>query len=307
MPLNVLPKHRPYRAAGAMFQIGLKPMDMPTWLDTGDDHAAFMAAKRQRLAGRPPVYYRSLPRSITAQSELLGMVAAQLAKHHRGSFEVKVGQIHDLLDGSLHPLAQQDHEPLEIAANVLEEDFILFEKQEGSDIITAASNAYTSSGRIVSCVGRDMHYAHDPVPGLNAQLAARIDRVLANVQVGAPVVRFNWFVTAIANRLYPEGSHHANAAASEEVAQALSADHSRAGELLHVRTERQTFVRLPETKALAFGIHTYSNPLSSLDGDDESLAAMHKLIGEYSEDRLRYSGLHAIKAPLQRWIEDRLT
>ncbi len=300
------PKHHPYRNAGAMFQIGLKPMDMATWLDTGRDHAAFMAEKRQRLAGRPLVYYRSLPQSIVAQGELLRLVVAHLAVHHRSSFDVAAHRVRDRIDGSLHSLDQKSLEPLEIVANLLEEDFVLFEKQDGQDIITAASNAYTSSGRIVSCVGRDMHYAHDPVPGLNAQLAARIDRVLANVQAGAPVVRFNWFVTAIADRLYPEGSHHANATASEDVAKLLAEDHTRAGDVLHVRTERQTFVRLPETRALAFGIHTYSDPLSSLAGDAESLTAMHRLISEYSEDRLRYAGLHAIKVPLLRWIEDRL-
>lgn len=300
------PKHHPYRTAGALFQIGLKPMAMATWLDTGEDHSTFMAAKRLRLAGRPPTYYRSMPQSVAAQNELLGIVVAHLAAHHPDQFEVSQGRVRDRLDGSSHLLDDLGMESLEIAANLLEEDFILFEKQEARDIITAASNAYTSSGRIVSCVGRDMHYAHDPVPGLNAQLAARIDRVLANVQAGAPVVRFNWFVTVIQNRLYPEGSHHANATASEKVAQALAQDHDRAGELLHVRTERQTFVRLPETRALAFGIHTYSDPLSSLEGDDESLAAMHRLIGEYTEDRLSYSGLTAIKLPLLRWIEDRV-
>lgn len=298
------PKHHPYRNAGAMFQIGLKPMEIATWLDIGADHAGFMVEKRKRVHGRPPLYYRSLPRSLDAQIELLENAISHLLEHHSGRYRRERDGLRDTIDGSVH--AGGHCEPLELLGQVVEEDFILFERIDSVDMITAASNAYTSSGRIVSCVGRDMHYAHDPVPGLNTQLAARIDRVLANVQAGAPVVRFNWFVTAIHNRLYPEGSHHANATASEEVARVLAEDHNRAGELLHVRTERQTFVRLPETRALAFGIHTYSDPLSSLSGDGKSLAAIHRLIEEYSEDRLRYSGLTAIKAPLLQWIEDQL-
>ncbi len=301
------PKHRPYRQAGAIYQIGLQPMDMAEWLDLGPDHASFMAEKRVRLSGRPPTYYRSVPESFQAQAELRDVVVAWLLAHRPNSFHMAGRAFIDMVDGSQHALDEVTLEPLELTANILEEDFILFEKRDGADIITAASNAYTSSGRIVSCVGRDMRYAHDPVPGLNAQLGPRVDRVLANVKAGGPVVRFNWFVTAIASRLYPEGSHHANATASEEVARALTDDYTCAGDRLWVRSERQTFVRLPETGALAFGIHTYSDPLSSLADDTESLAAMYRLIGEYSEDRLRYSGLLAIRAPLLTWIEQQLS
>lgn len=290
-----------------MFQIGLQPMDMATWLDTGPDHASFMAEKRARLSGRPAVYYRTVPASRAAQAELRDAVVAQLLAHHPESFRMAEGELLDLSDGCRHALDHDALEPLEVTGNIVEEDFILFEKRDGADIITAASNAYTSSGRIVSCVGRDMRYAHDPVPGLNAQLGPRIDRVLAHVKADGPVVRFNWFVTAIASRLYPEGAHHANATASEEVARALTMDYACAGDRLWVRTERQTFVRLPQTGALAFGIHTYSDPLSTLADDTESLAAMHRLIGEYSEDRLGYSGLLAIRAPLLRWIEQHLS
>ena len=274
------------------------------WLETGADHISFMKAKRARLEGLPALFYGCVPSSRPAQAELLGLATAHLVANHGGNFTLDDGRLHDHLDGSRHALAGS--EPLEVLGRVLEEDFILIEKVDGADIISAASNAYTTSGRIVSSVGRSMRFAHEFVPGLNDQLGARIDRVLANVQTGAPVVRFNWVLTSIADRLFPEGSHDANVEASERAAEALDDDHRRAGEMLWVRVERQTFVRLPETRALAFGIHTYSHPLSSIADDGESLAALHRLVGEYSEDRLRYSAMLAIRAPLMRWLEDRL-
>ena len=296
-----LPKHRPYRTASAAFEIGLKPMPMESWLDIGRDHAAFMAAKRSRLEGLPPLFYDSLPTSRPAQSELRDMVVAHLVQEHRGSFIVEQGRLRDQLDGSAHDLS--DGEPLEVLHKIVEEDFILIERVEGNDIISAASNAYTTSGRIVSSVGRSMRFAHEMVPGLNDQLAARIDRVLANVQTNAPLVRFNWVLTSIADRLFPEGAHDANVEAAERTAVALEDDYGRAGDLLWLRVERQTFVRLPESRALAFGIYTYSHSLSSLAQDSESLAALHRLIGEYSQDRLIYSAMLAIKTPVMRWLE----
>ena len=68
----------------------------------------------------------------------------------------------------------------------------------------------------------------------------------------------------------------------------------------------RAFMRLPQTMALAFGIHTYSDPLSSLADDRESLAALHKLLGDYTDERLSYSAMLDLRAPVLRWIEDRL-
>ena len=301
------PRHRPYlAAAAAAFEIGLRPMEMAEWLDTGPDHAAFMAAKRARLAGCPPLYYRTLERSRTAQADLLAHVTGHLLAHHADAFSGDQRSLHDRLDGSRHDLADPAREPLDVLGGLIEEDFVLFGREEGRDIVIAASNAYTSSGRIVSCVGRDMHFAHEPVPGLNEALAQRIDRVIGNVQAGKPVVRFNWFVTPIASRLFPERSHAANIAASEEAARLLKADYRRAGDVLNLRVERQTFLRLPETGALAFGIHTYSDPLASIAGERDSLAALDRLLGEYSEARLAYGGMLATRASIMRWIAERL-
>ena len=298
------PRHRPYRQAGAAFQIGLRPMPPETWLETGPDHAAFMAAKRQRLAGLPPQFFRAMPESRAAQAELRDAVVAHLLAQHTEHFTRSGDVLEDRIDGSRHDLA--DAMPLALLGRILEEDFILFQTIDGQDLITAACNAYTSSGRIVSSVGRGMHFAHDPVPGLNEQLGPRIDRVLANVQVGTPVVRFNWFLTPISARLFPDGPHDANVAMVRKVAASLAGDHRRCGDRLWIRSERQTFMRLPQTMALAFGIHTYSDPLSSLADDRESLAALHKLLGDYTDERLSYSAMLDLRAPVLRWIEDRL-
>ena len=304
--MTELPRYRPYLGAAAGYEIGLRPMEMRDWLDVGADHAAFMAAKRARLAGCPPLYYRTLESSRPAQAELLRMVAANLRQHHGDIFSGDEGGLVDHRDGSRHDLGDPVREPLDILGGLAEEDFVLFDPAAGPALMIAASNAYTSSGRIVSCVGQGMHFAHEPVPGLNDALAARIDRVIGNVQVGKPVVRFNWFVTPIASRLYPAHSETEHVSRQQEVARLLSDDPIRAGSLMWLRVEHQSFVRLPETGALAFGIHTYSDPLSAIEDDRDSLAALQRLLASYSEERLDYGGMLATRAPILRWIADRL-
>ena len=138
-------------------------------------------------------------------------------------------------------------------------------EQSGQTLrITAASNAYSTSGRLVAAVGHGMDWAHERVPRLTEKLGSRIDRVLGSIHAAAPCERFNWQITPLATVFFPhDDPHAANAAAMHEVLDELRRNPGRAGELLWMRAERQTLRRLPDSKAVAFSLHTYSDPLSS--------------------------------------------
>lgn len=300
------PLHRPYLSSGVLFQIGTRPMDPSQWLAIGPDHGSFLREKRARLNANPLPFYRTTPGSLPAQIELRDRVVAYLLAQHADVFAMVDGRLVDRVEGNAHELDSPGVEPLALISQFLEEDFILLQQVDGQDLITAASNAYSSSGRIVSSVGRSIPWAHKFVPTLNEQLGPRIDRVLGNIKVDAPVERFNWLLTPIASRLFPENPHAANTAAVDNINAALANEPSRAGEILWIRVERQTLLRLPESGALAFSIYTYSDPLSSIAGDRESLAAMHSLIGSYSEDRMNYAAMAPIRGPVLKWLESQL-
>ena len=70
-----------------------------------------------------------------------------------------------------------------------------------------------------------------------------------------------------------------------EILADLCRDPSRAGELLWIRVERLTLVRLPGSAALAFSLHTYSDPLSYVQSDGESVRAILALLKGYSDER----------------------
>lgn len=295
------PVPRPYRHDRAIFQIGLQLMDMASLLDFGDDHVAFMAAKRRRMQGRPEQFYASTKESLSAQSELLEIIVAQLRDVHAAHFTVEGSIVENLIDGTAHRLGDPDREPLEIAADLTEEDLILLDVREGDVIVAAASNAYSTTRRIVSSVGRSMRFAHEYVPGLNDGLGSRIDRVLANLKAGLPVVRYNWAVVAGRERLAPSTTPDHSA-----VAALVKADHRAAGNFLSLRSERQKFIRLPKSGKVAFLLYTFSSPLSDIADDRESLEGIHRLLGEYSPERLRYSGMDRFAEPLKRWLFERL-
>jgi hypothetical protein len=97
--------------------------------------------------------------------------------------------------------------------------------------------------------------------------------------------------------------HAANAAAMHGICDSLRESPDRAGDLLWIRVERQTLSRLPDSGAVAFSLHTYSDPLSSLRSDVESVRAMLGLLHGYSEERWKYSEMDIVREPVIRWLE----
>ena len=270
------------------------------WILPSPNYPEVMREKRARLR-EPGRLYASLPNSLDAQRELSRRVVDHLLKDHAEAFELDGRALISRLDGARTEL--DGGEPLWQLSQIIEEDFMLLQELEGTLTITASSNAYSSSGRLVAAVGHDINWAHIPVPALTDKLGGRIDRVLGSVHEKTPSERFNWQVTPIGTLFFPaDDPHHANAAAMRRVVAQLREDPQRAGELLFIRVERQTLSRLPESKAVAFSLHTYSDPLSSLGGVPGGEQAILALLEAYSEERWRYSEMHIIREPLLAFL-----
>ncbi len=298
------PLYRPYRLAGADFQLGLRPIRPETWILIGEEHAAMMRQKWARLDHHREFYYRTMADSLPAQRELRDRVAAHLVSDHAGCFEKSASVVRSLRTGRALDLEDNSVEPLLQLSYLIEEDFMLLQDIGGTLTITAASNAYSSSGRLASAVGHEMAWAHEPVPQLTQKLGSRIDRVVGSIHAAAPCERFNWQITPMASVFFPPNDPHAaNAAAMHAAVLELKRDPTRVGELLWMRVERQTLMRLPGSKAVAFSLHTYSDPMSSLRSDLASIRAILTLLKNYSEERWKYSEMDIAREPLMAWLE----
>jgi dimethylamine monooxygenase subunit A len=297
------PAYRPYRWATADFQLGLRPIKATQWMLLEEDYSATMREKRARMAEFPELYYGTLPCSLEAQHELRERVAAHLAADYPQHFRRSGRALQCVIDGAQYDLQDDSMEPLQQMSRFIEEDFMLLQEIDGAQIITAASNAYSSSGRLVASVGKNVAWAHEPVPQLTTKLGPRIDRMIGSIHADTPCERFNWQVTPLSTKFFPHEAHAANAEAMRQVCDALRRNPERAEELLWIRVERQTLSRLPESRAVAFTLHTYSDPLASLRGDVESLRAMLTLMRAYSDERLAYSEMNFVRDSVITWLE----
>jgi len=296
------PAYQPYRWASVDFTIGLRPVRKSEWIQFSPHHADNMRAKRSRLGAQCDRYYRTLPESLHAQRELRDLVVAHLVTDHADRYALSGATLTSRHESRAWRLDDPQTEPLRQLSDVTEEDFMLLEERDGVMRITASSNAYSSSGRLVSAVGETVHWAHIPVPTLSDKLGVRIDRVLSSVHEDTPCERFNWQVTPLATLFFPDDPHRANANAMQAVRDALYREPARAGELLFIRVERQTLSRLPASRAVAFSLHTYSDPLSVLAGDPQAALSMLRLLEGYSESRWHYSEMDVVRQPLLDYL-----
>jgi len=298
------PLYRPYRWASADFQLGLRPIRPENWILIGADHVEMMRQKHDRLNRFRPYYYRTLAESLPAQRELRNRVTAHLLSDHPDSFQCTGSVVRSVLTNQTLDPNDDTIEPLLQLSYLIEEDFMLLDENDGIPRITAAANAYSSSGRLVTSVGHGMEWTHAPVPQLTQKLGSKITRVIRSVHAATPCERFNWQLTPMASVFFPhDDPHAANAAAMQHISAELHRDPARAAELLWIRVERQTLSRLPNSNAVAFSLHTYSDPLSSIQSDLESLRAIWALLSDYTEERWKYSEMDIVREPLMRWLE----
>ena len=298
------PLYRPYRWASADFQLGLRPIRPENWILIGADHVEMMRQKHDRLNRFRPYYYRTLAESLPAQRELRNRVTAHLLSDHPESFQSTGSVVRSVLTNQTLDPNDDTIEPLLQLSYLIEEDFMLLDENDGIPRITAAANAYSSSGRLVTSVGHGMEWTHAPVPQLTKKLGSKITRVIRSVHAATPCERFNWQLTPMASVFFPhDDPHAANAAAMQHISAELHRDPARAAELLWIRVERQTLSRLPNSNTVAFSLHTYSDPLSSIQSDLESLRAIWALLSDYTEERWKYSEMDIVREPLMRWLE----
>jgi dimethylamine monooxygenase subunit A len=228
---------------------------------------------------------------------------SHLLADHGKHFALSDGILASKVSGDTWNLQDESKDPLWQISDFVQEDFMLLEEIDGQPLITAASNAYSSSGRLVASVGRGIRWAHEPVPTLTAMHGSRIDRILQSLHEDAPCARFNWQLTPLGSLFFSHDPHAANQSALRSVSVRLAKDPSLAPSLLHMRVERQTLRRLPETRAVAFSIHTYSDPLASLCSDTASLAALLRLLKSYPPERLQYNEMDSIHGAVIAWLE----
>lgn len=211
---------------------GTKPCDADDWLRVDEAYAAQMAYRTRLLNEKTDAVLSEHSGTTDTAAEVLAE-----ALHILPKLGFKVGQDQVICpDGrvvAINPAA-----PLHTLGHLVQEDICILEKQGDEHVMTSAVLCFPANWRLAEKIYRPLTGIHVPVPEYDANIARRVQRLFDGVQVGRPLWRFNKLRYLDADLHQPY---------KREVA----------GDMPFVRSERQCILRMPQSGAVVFTIHTH--------------------------------------------------
>jgi hypothetical protein len=233
---------------------GVQPCALEDWLLQDAVYGAQMAERDRLFATDRAAVHALTPAGLPAARELLDTLLDWLAA--RPGHAVTAAQV-VRPDGVVVPVDRDD--PLATAGRLVQQDLCLLQQAgDGDSVLTGAALCFPASWTLAEKIGQPMTRIHAPVPEYDAGIAARVQRMMAALRPGVILWRTNFNVYAV------PALHHPRPEAAPRIPGARN----------FLRSERQTFRRLPATGAVVFAIHTFVIPMDRLSpAAREGLAA----------------------------------
>ncbi len=226
------------------------------WLVVDEAYAAQMAHKAALIARHGPAVLRLDPAARPAAEELLDRILAELPA--LPGFEVRPEAV-ICPDG--RRVVPDRARPLETCARLVQEDLIVMQERPGSDehVMTAALLAFPASWTLDEKFLKPLTAIHKPVEGYAGDMARRVQRLFDAIHPERPLWRAN-FLRYHDPELYQPRRE---------------ADPRRppTGGASWMRVERQCLMRLEQSRAVVFSIHTFVLPWERLPDTDQQILA----------------------------------
>lgn len=237
--LNAPPEDPPWSGPRFKGIPGTAPVAPDGWVMVSDSYAGQMAERLRVMDAVPGAVIAALPDAAPAVAEAYGAVLALLASMAR--FEVGAKEVR-CPDG--RKVVLDASRPLETLGALVQEDLCILERQGDEYVLTAALLCFPAFWTLSEKIGRPMTVIHAPVASYTADAARRVGRLMEGVRPGRPILRHNGAYWHDATLFAPmtEAAHHA------------PGQPERGRDFY--RSERQCLVRLPQTGAVLFTIHT---------------------------------------------------
>lgn len=239
---EILQKTIPYNVLQPKALPGMRPARMEEWLHMDDAFTAQMNRRETLLAERRGDVLALSPEAEDPARELLDLVIERVSPGSTGPQIARHDGVRVQID--------RDN-PLDTLCHLVQEDFCILQKHSDEHVLTGAILCFPASWRLSEKIMHPLVHIHEPVGVYDDNVARRVQRLFDGIQVDRPLWRFNalWYDD-------PELYQPRSASEPREARECGAAP--------YLRSERQTLLRLPQTDAVVFSIHTYVLSAKSL-------------------------------------------
>ena len=276
-----MPTHLPFDGRAFRLRMGLRTLEPGTWIDADGHRDADLALKDRLLGERHDEVVALAPdpdgAAFGACEELVDSIGSELGRR---------------------PLPATGVHPVERAGRLTQEDWCVhLADADGRWRLVAACVCFPTRWVLGHKIGRTVREIHAPVAFYDEQLADPVDAFFDRLRPGVEhgVWRLNWNLTDDPTLFQPV-AHGRRDLRADITAQ-------NAGELLWLRVERQTLVKLERSGAVVFGIRVHEDPLGDLASDSDALDRLARSLRAMPEPTWAYKGLGAYGEAVLAWIE----
>lgn len=276
--------HRPFDGSSRPFTIGMTPLDLADWIEPDQHLARDLAEKQTHFAEATDIVFAERPGSEAAQAETLALLIQHLPRRFPDLYRPAEHGL-AIIPAGRTVAAHPPESPLMTAARLVQEDLCILQRDAAGWRLTAAALCFPSTWSLAEKIGHPMSAIHADVPDFEGQMAMRVSRIFDNLRPEMPVQRLNWSIYG------DDRLHHPETKTEPEQRFPAGCDLAATA---HIRVERQTLRRLPQSDAILFTIRIHICPLTAFlsEPDGPALAAgLRNQLLALTPDQLAYKGL----------------
>lgn len=259
-------RHFPLSGDDSRPQLLLKPLELNEWIEFDQDFDFQIAKKAEVLKHHRSTALQILPSTGADEAavELNQMICDHLAKLGRPA-----------------PVVTSPRDGTEAFMQIstwVQEDWALMSSVAPVRLIGGLI-CFPSRWSLAEKIGLDSNAIHAPVPRFQS-VAKPAQNFLERITVDKPMWRINWTIHD-SDELFCPGPHpSATDLTSENIL-----------ERTFLRIERQTFRRLPQTRAIAFSIRTYIHSMTEVLSDASRTDMVKKTLMNLNAETAAYKGM----------------
>lgn len=290
-------KYYPFNGERGRLRLGLQAIEFSDWLQYEEDFKNRIEQKKQLIKTEGKRVLDSLPDAIDAQEEFLQLLFAYLQKHHSSLFKITSDSVVSNADKNRYVLSEYEACPLELASYLVGDDICLLQ-EEGEDYkLVAASVCAPTWWDLPEKMGKPLASIHAPIANLENKIGRMIRHFMKSLKVEDCYQRSNWFLfTSEDYCVFPNSF--------DFVADMSDVSKENIESKLFLRTERQTFRRLPNTNHIAFGIKVYVDSIAVVKKQRAIAEDLMYALNTMGVEQKHGLGISYVEKPLTEYLQN---
>jgi len=288
--------YQPYVAGTFRWRLGLRPLDLPEWIELDDRYEVDVSRKQQLMELRSGTVNAAMEGTDAEGAEVLEALCSHLVARWPDRFERHGDELVDLVRRSSFDVSQRREHPLFTAGRLVQEDLALLVERDGNLVFGAGSVCFPNRWDLQSKIGLPLSAVHAPVARLNEQLEGPIDSFFTRLTSNKPFWRLGWGVLDTDDPYTPLDGTAAPTMDLPDVGDSTVPDR------LFLRVERETLRRFPSTSCVLFTIRTYIRPLRHLAGRSDDARRLAEALENLPDDVRDYKRTAELTDAAVQWL-----